>query len=112
MIQIDFDIFFTFCHKLGGGGYFGGGGGGTSPGLSGGGGGGSSYIYTNISYDHVIIMGHGYQPGGLNHDPPQACGIGDWDKIGGLAGQGGMGDKYNCNPGKSGAIRLIRPGYY
>ena len=100
------------CKYAGGGGYYGGGGGGTMPGISGGGGGGSSYIYMNIARDNVMVMGHGMQPGGLNHNPPLACGLGEWDKVGGFAGQGGIGDPHNTRTGNNGAIRLIKPGHY
>jgi hypothetical protein len=82
------------------------------PGLAGGGGGGSSYIYTPIVRDYVIISGHGNLPGGMQHNPPSACGVGEWDKVDGLAGQGGRGDpNVTCN-GNNGAIRLLKPGNY
>ncbi len=57
-------------------------------------------------------------PGGLNHDPPKAVGIGEWDVIGGLAGQGG---RTSIDPktgwpttfnGNSGCVRVIKPGFY
>ena len=97
---------------LGGGGYFGGGGGGTNPGISGAGGGGSSYLFMAMVRDHVTVIGHGMKPGGLIHDPPEACGLGEWDKVGGFAGQGGIGDPYRTFAGNNGAIRLIKPGHY
>ena len=103
---------FLIYLPVGGGGYFGGGGGGTMPGIAGGGGGGSSYVYANIARDHVIVMGHGNQPGGLNHNPPLACGLGEWDKTGGFAGQGGLGDAFLTCAGNNGAIRLTKPGHY
>jgi hypothetical protein len=31
-------------------------------------------------------------PGGSTRDIPLACGLGDWDKPGGHAGEGGKGD--------------------
>jgi hypothetical protein len=96
----------------GGGGYFGGGGGGTSPGIAGGGGGGSSFVNERVVKDNMIIMGHGKMPGGLHHDPPQACGVGEWDKVEGFAGQGGQGDAYYTFSGNNGAIRLMKPGFY
>eukprot|EP00981_Chlorochromonas_danica_P012742 scaffold5382_cov162-Ochromonas_danica.AAC.4 len=96
----------------GGGGYYGGGGGGTSPGISGGGGGGSSYVNPEIVRDYVVILGHDYQPGGLQHNPPAACGIGEWDKVGGLAGQGGLGDATLTHRGNNGAVRISKPGHY
>lgn len=96
----------------GGGGYFGGGGGGTSPGLAGGGGGGSSYYYSGVVRDIVVISGSGQMPGGLKHSPPLACGVGDWDKVGGYAGQGGLGEWAKTNTGNNGAIRIIKPGHY
>ena len=96
----------------GGGGYYGGGGGGTAPGISGGGGGGSSYVYTQICRDVVVIMGHGVHAGGQQHNPPLACGLGEWDKVGGLAGQGGFGDMNATKPGNNGAVRLSKPGHF
>lgn len=81
-------------------------------GIAGGGGGGSSYVYNKTVRDNVIIMGHGNLPGGLNHNPPLACGVGDWDKVGGPAGQGGKGDLNLTFPGNNGAIRLMKPGFY
>jgi hypothetical protein len=96
----------------GGGGYYGGGGGGTRPGLAGGGGGGASYVYAPVAYDYVIVAGHGRLPGGLKHDPPAASGCGEWDKVGGLAGEGGQGDTHKTHPGNAGACRILKPGYY
>lgn len=96
----------------GGAGYYGGGGGGTSPGIAGSGGGGSSYYYSKIIRDIVIMGGHGIEPGGLQHDPPLACGLGEWDKTGGFAGKGGRGDRTMTSPGNNGAIRIIKPGHY
>jgi hypothetical protein len=96
----------------GGGGYFGGGGGGTSPGIGGGGGGGSSYIYAPKVRSSTVMPGYGFKPGGLEHDPPAACGVGDWDMVGGLVGQGGQGDPVQTSPGNSGCVRIIKPGYY
>ena len=96
----------------GGGGYYGGGGGGTSPGIGGGGGGGSSYIYAPKCISHTIVTGYQYKPGGLEHDPPAACGLGDWDKVGGLVGEGGHGNPIKASPGNSGCVRIIKPGYY
>lgn len=29
--------------------------------------------------DLVMIAGHGTKPGGLNHNPPEAVGLGEWD---------------------------------
>ena len=96
----------------GGGGYFGGGGGGTRPGLAGGGGGGASYVYVPKVHEFLIIAGHSRQPGGLKHDPPEAVGCGEWDKVGGLAGGGGLGDLTKTNAGNAGACRILKPGYY
>lgn len=96
----------------GGGGYYGGGGGGTRPGLAGGGGGGSSYVYAPMSFDYVLVGGHGRLPGGLESDPPSAVGVGDWDKTGGLVGEGALGDKLQTRPGNSGCCRIFLPGYF
>lgn len=96
----------------GGGGYYGGGGGGTSPGIGGGGGGGASYVYARRVRSSTIIGGYGFKAGGLEHDPPAACGVGDWDKVGGLVGEGGKGDALTANAGNAGCVRIIKPGYY
>lgn len=96
----------------GGGGYFGGGGGGNSPGIGGGGGGGSSYVYVNSCTDYVVIAGHGIEPGGLQHNPPEAVGLGEWDKVGGWCGQGAIGQKDRTSVGNNGAVRIILPGSY
>jgi hypothetical protein len=96
----------------GGGGYAGGGGGGTSPGIGGGGGGGSSFIYLPLCRDYMIIHGDGKMPGGLDHDPPEGVGIGDWDKVGGLCGEGGTGHPTKLHPGNGGAVRILKPGFF
>jgi hypothetical protein len=97
----------------GGGGYFGGGGGGTVPGVGGGGGGGASYILTENCVDYLIIQGEKYEPGGiLDHEPPEAVGVGEWDKVGGPAGQGGIGDLHMTCPGNTGAVRILKPGFF
>eukprot|EP01036_Dinobryon_divergens_P026472 gene26472-35131_t len=90
------------------------GGGGTMPGISGGGGGGSSYVFVPLLSDYVCVSGHGVKPGGLSTKPgpPLACGLGDWDKTGGLAGQGGQGDKVATHSGNAGAVRILKPGHY
>jgi hypothetical protein len=59
-----------------------------------------------------MIMGHDSQPGGLNHDPPLACGLGEWDRTGGFSGQGGISDSLYPVAGNSGAVRIIKPGFY
>jgi hypothetical protein len=96
----------------GGGGYAGGGGGGTSPGVGGGGGGGSSFLYTALVQDYQFIHGTGRTPGGLEHDPPPAVGIGEWDKVGGLCGEGGVGDPKQVSHGNAGAVRISKQGYF
>ena len=77
-----------------------------------GGGGGSSYVFLPKVFDHVIVHGDGLLPGGLKHNPPEAVGVGEWDKVGGLAGEGGKGHFNTTNRGKNGAVRIIKPGYY
>jgi hypothetical protein len=97
----------------GGGGFGGGGGGGTSPGIAGGGGGGSSYINSHCMKDLVSIGGRDFLPGGQSHGCPDAVGVGDWDKVGGVAGEGGH--TYNNqipHPGNNGAIRISKPGFF
>jgi len=96
----------------GGGGYYGGGGGGTRPGLAGGGGGGASYVYVPKVLEFLIVAGHDRMPGGLKHDPPEAVGCGEWDRVGGPVGQGGMGEKVKTTPGNAGGVRILKPGYY
>jgi hypothetical protein len=96
----------------GGGGYAGGGGGGTSPGVGGGGGGGSSFLYTELVQDYQFIHGTGRTPGGIDHDPPQAVGIGEWDKVGGLCGEGGTGDPKQVFAGNAGAVRIFKQGFF
>lgn len=82
------------------------------PGIGGGGGGGSSFVKTDLAIDYVIIHGNNPNPGGMNHDPPDAVGVGDWDKVGGPAGRGGFGDIHNLFPGNAGAVRIIKPGFF
>lgn len=96
----------------GGGGYQGGGGGGTTPGIGGGGGGGASYVYDGIAKDITIVPGYGRIPGGLEHDPPEACGYGEWDKVGGIVGEGGEASTTETKNGNAGAVRIIKPGFY
>lgn len=96
----------------GGGGYFGGGGGGTTPGIGGGGGGGSSYVFFPRAVDYVCILGEKNMPGGLQHSPPDAVGIGEWDKVGGLVGQGGTANLETTHKGNSGCVRIYKPGHY
>lgn len=62
--------------------------------------------------DHVCILGHGQQPGGLDHNPPSASGVGEWDKVGGFVGQGGDADPVSAVNGRAGGIRIIKPGHY
>ena len=96
----------------GGGGVFGGGGGGTSPGIAGGGGGGSSFADTTVCRDVVILQGVDNFPGGMKHAPPKACGVGDWDFVGGVAGQGGGADIVECQAGKNGRREDHEAGFY
>ncbi len=78
----------------------------------GGGGGGSSYVYTAVCRDFVIIHGDKDMPGGLQQNIPDAVGIGEWDKVGGVVGQGGFGDSVKLNAEKNGAIRILKPGFF
>ena len=96
----------------GGGGLFGGGGGGTSPGIAGGGGGGSCYVDVGTCKDFVVLQGVGNFPGGMKHQPPKACGVGEWDYTGGYSGSGGGADITKVTPGKHGAVKILRPGFY
>ena len=77
-----------------------------------GGGGGSSFVYTAVCRDYVIIHGEKDMPGGLEQDPPDAVGIGEWDKVGGIVGTGGAGHPTKLNPGKNGAVRILKPGFF
>jgi hypothetical protein len=96
----------------GGGGFFGGGGGGTNPGVAGGGGGGASFVYRHRVKDYLVLIGDAPTPGGIEHDPPLACGLGEWDKPGGPSGRGGMGDAKESKNGNAGAVRILKPGFY
>ncbi len=58
------------------------------------------------------MHGHGNMPGGLNHDPPEAVGIGEWDKVGGPVGQGGQGDIFDVHTGNAGGVRIFKPGFF
>lgn len=77
-----------------------------------GGGGGSSYVYAAVCKDFVMVHGSKELPGGLEQDCPEAVGVGEWDKVGGLVGTGGLGDSKMLNPGKNGAIRILKPGFF
>ena len=46
------------------------------------------------------------------HQPPKACGIGEWDYTGGFSGSGGGADIRKVHPGKNGAVKILRPGFY
>lgn len=59
-----------------------------------------------------LFQGDCRQPGGDKRDPPEACGVGEWDKVGGFAGEGAQGDVSVTRDGNSGAIRVFKPGYY
>ncbi len=48
----------------------------------------------------------------MDRDPPEAVGVGDWDLVGGIVGKGGEGNSSFGNPGKSGAVRIFKPGFY
>ena len=62
--------------------------------------------------DYVIIHGEKDQPGGLEQNIPDAVGVGEWDKVGGYCGTGGQGHPEILNPGKNGAIRVLKPGFF
>lgn len=36
----------------------------------------------------------------------------DWDKIGGLVGEGGIGDSEKTRSGNNGCVRIFKPGHY
>ncbi len=97
----------------GGGGLFGGGGGGTSPGIVGGGGGGSSFVNWNQCVDAVVLQGNGRLPGGVEDRVlPPATGLGEWDLVGGVCGEGGKADEWTVEDGRCGCVRVFRPGFY
>ena len=99
----------------GGAGFFGGGGGGTSPGIVGGGGGGSCYVNWEVVADAVVVQGEGDMPGGFGRENihiPMATGVGEWDMVGGVCGEGGKGDEKALDDGKCGAIIIYRPGFF
>ena len=58
------------------------------------------------------LQGVGNFPGGTKHQPPKACGIGEWDYTGGFSGSGGGADIRKVHPGKNGAVKILRPGFY
>jgi hypothetical protein len=60
----------------------------------------------------LVLQGEGRLPGGYKHDPPEACGIGEWDKVGGVAGEGAQSEITGTRNGNAGAIRIMKPGYY
>jgi hypothetical protein len=60
----------------------------------------------------VEIGGLGRMPGGIKHDPPEASGVGEWDRVGGLAGEGGLGHIDTLRAGNNGAVRICKPGYF
>ena len=60
----------------------------------------------------MILQGVDNFPGGMKHAPPKACGVGDWDFVGGVAGQGGGADIVECQAGKNGAVKIMKPGFY
>ena len=59
-----------------------------------------------------MLQGVGNFPGGTKHQPPKACGIGEWDYTGGFSGSGGGADIREVHPGKNGAVKILRPGFY
>ena len=83
-----------------------------SPGVGGGGGGGCSFVYEPAAVDYVIIDGIGRVPGGQTHDIPRAVGIGEWDVLSGFVGEGAAADMQATNNGFSGAVRILKPGFY
>ena len=48
----------------------------------------------------------------MDHNPPEAVGLGEWDTLGVPVGSGGMGDLSSITSGKTGCIRIYKPGYY
>jgi hypothetical protein len=46
------------------------------------------------------------------YDLPDATGAHELSFAGGKAGEGGQRDPYECRPGKNGAVRILRPGFY
>ena len=80
--------------------------------------GGASFIHSERVYDYLIIEGEGHLPGGLKHNPCKAVGMGEWDVVGGWAGQGGRTslDPNTQAPttfnGNNGCVRVIKPGFY
>lgn len=69
----------------------------------------------NTSYmrDYLSIGGQTHLPGGVTHGAPEAVGAGDWDKVGGVAGEGGHTQNFVLTrPGNNGAICIFKPGFY
>ena len=69
-------------------------------------------MYLPKAWDHIIIPGEKRKPGGLDCDPPDAVGAGDWDKVGGLVGEGGTGHVTETQAGRAGCVRISKPGFY
>ena len=93
----------------GGGGIYGGGGGGTSPGIAGGGGGGASFVDVAAVQDFKVLQATGALVAG---NAPYACGLGEWDFSGRLAGSGADASISHVSQGHHGAVRITRPGFY
>lgn len=51
-------------------------------------------------------------PGGVDRHPPKTTGVGEWDILDDYVGQGGLGHLEDLNVGRSGAVRIIKPGYF
>lgn len=60
----------------------------------------------------VHTQGIGRVPGGHDRFVPDATLSGEWDFVGGIAGQGGEGTKESVQDGNAGAVRLRLPGYF
>ena len=60
----------------------------------------------------LVERGKGKVPGGMKFAPPAATGVGDWDVVGGIVGEGGTADRTTkTNPGKAGCVRIFKPGF-
>jgi hypothetical protein len=48
----------------------------------------------------------------MKFSPPAATGVGDWDLVGGVVGEGGTKDKTTkTNSGNAGCVRIFKPGF-
>jgi len=73
---------------------------------------GSSFAKTEEE-ESVSSSGGAWKPTpGAPYLLPDATGLHELDKVGGKVGEGGRKSLKECRPGKHGAVRILRPGFY